>query len=76
MRYAFSQCKIIEVEEEYVVQGEDIFTGREVEVRIPAPAFQSYKRGALIQEAMPMLQTHEREFLMSGIYDWDIPNKW
>jgi len=76
MRYATSKCKIIETESEYVVKGEDIFTGREVEVRIPAPAFQKYHQGTLMQDAMPMLSTHEREFLLSGVYDWDLPKGW
>ena len=69
MRYADSKCNAIIVGSEYVVSGNDVFTGKHVEVRIPASALFAYRQGALIQEAMPMLSVSEREFLISGMYD-------
>ena len=75
MRYADSCCKIVSVGSEYVVTGSDVFTGKPVEVRIPAPALFAYRQGAMIQDAMPMLSAEDREFLISGMHDWDLPEE-
>lgn len=75
MRYADSRCQIHEEykpEHTYVVSGKDIFTGRQVAVRIPAKELNAYRRGALIQDAMPSLKPNERDFLLNGCYD-DLP---
>ena len=72
MRYADSRCQIHEEykpEHTYVVSGTDIFSGRRVAVRIPAKELNAYRRGALIQDAMPSLNINEREFLLNGCYD-------
>jgi hypothetical protein len=69
MNYADSRCKVTDIGGTYQVVGKDIFSGRTVEVKIPAPALFAYRQGAYIQDAMPMLSAQEREFLLSGIYD-------
>lgn len=69
MRYADARCSITDIGGTYLVQGRDVFTGRQVQVRIPAPALFAYRQGAFIQDAMPMLSAEEREFLLSGVYD-------
>lgn len=71
MRYADSNCSIISLGSEYLVQGKDVFTGTEVEVRIPSTALWEYRNGQSIQDCMHMLSPSEREFLMSGIWDDD-----
>lgn len=72
MRYADANCKIVSTGSEYIVTGRDVFTGAPVEVRIPAPALYAYRQGAMIQDAMPMLSVDEREFLISGMYSFDL----
>ncbi len=71
MRYADYRCKVTETyaPHVYVVTGRDVFTNREVTVKIPAPALFAYRQGKPIQDAMPMLSIDEREFLISGVYD-------
>ena len=72
MRYADRNCTTTEEYEPshvYVVSGRDVFTKREVTVRIPAAALFAYRQGAMIQDCMGMLSTTEREFLISGMYD-------
>lgn len=75
MRYADRNCNIVSTGSEYVVTGRDVFTGKPVEVRIPSPALFAYRQGAMIQDAMPMLSAAEREFLISGMFDWDFPEE-
>lgn len=75
MRYADARCQIVSTGSEYVVTGKDVFTGKPVEVRIPAPALFAYRQGAMIQDAMPMLSAADREFLISGMHDWDLPEE-
>lgn len=69
MRYADNYCEIISNGSEYIVKGKELFTKREIEVRIPVFALYQYRQGALIQEAMPMLSIAEREFLITGMYE-------
>ena len=72
MRYADTRCKIVSTGSEYIVTGQDIMTRKHIEVRIPAPALYAYRQGEMIQDAMPMLTTSEREFLLTGMYDYDL----
>lgn len=50
--YAFCQCPICQDREQILVS---------------VDGAKAYDRGALIQDAMPELNTHERERLMTGI---------
>jgi hypothetical protein len=52
-----------------VYRGKDVFTKREVCVRVPASALYAYRQGEMIQNAMPMLSPNERDFLLNGMYD-------
>lgn len=69
MRYADAKCQIVSTGAEYIVTGNDVFTGKPVTVCIPAPDLFAYRQGALIQDAMPTLSDAEREFLISGMYE-------
>jgi hypothetical protein len=72
MRYADSRCEYREVYEPqhaYIFTGPCIITKKQISVTIPAKELNAYRRGALIQEAMPSLTASEREFLMSGMSD-------
>ncbi len=72
MRYADSKCKIVSEGDSYVVTGKDVFSKRDVCVRIPSEQLYSYRQGNPIDTAMYSLNDSEREFLISGIYDsWD-----
>lgn len=69
MRYADAFCKITRAANEYVITGEDRFSGQQVTVRVPAHEMFAYRQGGYIQEAMPSVGESEREFLLSGMYD-------
>ena len=69
MRYADSTCQVVSVGDSYIVKGNDVFTGRAVEVKIPGEALWQYRQGSTIQDSMHMITPDEREFLMSGIYE-------
>lgn len=69
MRYADSRCRCLETHNPHVYTfvGPCIITGKETSVSVPAEALHAYRRGACIQDAMPMLTPDEREFLISGV---------
>lgn len=69
MRYADHRCHICAVGGKYVVTGNDVFTGVAVRVVIPANELEAYRRGELIQDAMPSLSIQEREFLICGMWE-------
>lgn len=76
MRYADAKCSYIEIykpHHAYTFTGPCIVTGETVSVTVPAKELNAYRRGALIQEAMPSLSAADREFLMTGISGkgWD-----
>lgn len=72
MRYADSRCTITEEfnPHRYIVTGKDVFTKRVVCVEIPAHELNAYRRGMLINEAMPSVSAKGRDFLISGVYDY------
>jgi hypothetical protein len=70
MRYANSLCRykeVFEPEHAYVFTGLCTVTRKEVSVTVPAKELYAYRKGALIQDAMPSVSKDDREFLMSGI---------
>ena len=71
MNYADRMCTYVEVYDPagYLYTGKDVFTGTKVTVFILSKELNAYRRGAMIQEAMPSLSIEEREFLISGMYD-------
>lgn len=75
MRYADNCCSYKELynPHQYVFTGKCIVTGKTVSVSIPAKELNAYRRGQLIQVAMPSISANDREFLMSGISGegWD-----
>lgn len=42
-------------------------TGKEYVVAVPREGYNKWKNGMLIQDALPELNTNQREFLISGI---------
>ena len=70
MRYADANCTIVSTGSHYIVTGRDVFTGNNVEIKIPSEELFAYRQGAYIQDAMPSLSAAEREFLISGMYEW------
>ena len=69
MRYADAKCKIVRVDNDYVITGKDVFTGDSVRVVVPGPELFAYRQGVNIADAMPSVGVNEREFLISGMYD-------
>lgn len=71
MRYADSHCTYTESREGgkhvYVFTGPCTVTGKPHSVTIPGEELYAYRRGALIQTAMPSVSRDDAEFLMSGM---------
>lgn len=70
MLYADDYCictELHELEHIYVFSGICVITKKPHSVAIPAKELYAYRRGGLIQVAMPSLSADEREFLMTGI---------
>ena len=67
MRYADACCEVVSVGSHYIVKGKDVFTGSDVTVKIPSEELFNYRKGMMIQDAMPSLTCDEREFLISGM---------
>ena len=44
-----------------------VFTGKEYSVVVPIEGYSKWKKGMLIQDALPELSVDDREFLISGI---------
>lgn len=70
MRYADAKCTVKGVGDYYIITGKDVFTHREVEIKLPSQELFLYRQGLPIQNAMRSLSDQEREFLISGMYDW------
>lgn len=51
----------------YHYTGKCRVTGKQWTVSVPGQELHQYRRGKLIQEAMPSLSTEDREFLITGI---------
>lgn len=51
----------------YVFAGTCIMTKKPYSVRVPAAELFAYRRGSLIQDAMPSVSRDDREFLISGL---------
>lgn len=74
MRFADSKCKYTEVyqpEHAYIFKGRCISSGKDVEVKVKAQELYNYRQGALIQNALVSNTAQEREFLISGLWEWD-----
>lgn len=70
MRYADTYCVVTEEytpKHVYIYTGPCVLSGKLVTVRIPAEELHAYRRGLMIQDAMPSLKADEREFLLSGM---------
>lgn len=71
MKYAFSFCKIISVQndkESYRrVIGNCISCNKRVYIKIPENEIQSYIKGNLMQNALKSISVSDREFLISGM---------
>ncbi len=65
--------EVYEPEHVYVFGGNCRITGIHYKVRVPAAALFEYRQGARIQDAMPMVSSEDREFLLSGVSPagWD-----
>jgi len=77
MKYADNCCMCTEVfqpSHAYIFSGPCVVTGQPQMVIVPAHELFAYRRGKLIQIAMPSLSASEREFLITGISQegWDI----
>lgn len=70
MRYADAKCEVKGVGDYYIITGHDVFTKRKVEIKLPSQELFYYRQGLPIQDAMRSLSVQEREFLISGMYDW------
>lgn len=68
MRYADAYCTYTELNNphRYVFTGPCRVTKKRVSVTIPGAELYAYRRGKLIQDAMPSVSDGDREFLMSG----------
>ena len=70
MRHADGYCAYKENFQDgkhsYTFMGPCIQTGKAYSVTIPAQELYAYRRGAMIQDAMPSVKAEDREFLMSG----------
>jgi|TARA_R100001530_G_scaffold35417_2_gene27604 hypothetical protein len=51
----------------YHFAGKCVVTGKEWAVTVPGKELHMYRRGKLIQDAMPSVSTDDREFLITGI---------
>ena len=77
MRYADSQCEIIESyqpQHTYTFVGPCVVTGKEQRVTVMAVDLFRYRQGGYVQDAFPYLSKGDREFLISGTSDegWQI----
>lgn len=56
-----------------IVAGPCRYCHEHVQIDVPWLGFEEWKQGALIQNAMPSLDTESREFLISGVCGtcWD-----
>lgn len=73
MPYFQTNCSYVETFEPehcYTFTGKCITSGREVSVTVKSGDLYRYNRGAFIQSAFPYLSADEREFLMSGMYEF------
>jgi hypothetical protein len=68
MRYADSFCECVEKYEPhvYIFTGRCMVTKEPYSVTVPAEELNAYRRGNLIQDAMPSVSDEDREFLVSG----------
>jgi hypothetical protein len=76
MRYADECCTYTEInspEHAYVFTGKCRMTGETVSVTVPGKELYAYRKGGLIQDAMPSVSAADREFLMTGLSGeaWD-----
>jgi hypothetical protein len=55
---------------EYIFTGPCIISNETVKVTVKGGDLFAYRNGALIQNAFPYLTAQEREWMMSGIYNW------
>jgi hypothetical protein len=72
MRYADSQCEMIEVyqpEHTYTFVGPCVVTGKEQRVTVKAEDLFRYRQGGYVQDCFPYLSKGDREFLISGTSD-------
>jgi hypothetical protein len=66
MFYANNFCTYTEDMTHYIFSGPCMECKKTIKIRIPKEALYKYNQGAHIQNAIPMLNDGEREFLMSG----------
>ena len=57
--------------QEYTFIGPCIISNETVKVTVKGDDLFEYRNGALIQNAFPYLTAQEREWIMSGVYNWD-----
>lgn len=71
MRYADQYCTYQPQSKDgkhvYIFTGECLITHKKYSVTIPGEELHDYRKGHLIQIAMPSVSKEDREFLMSGI---------
>jgi hypothetical protein len=77
MRYADSQCQVIEQynpEHTYTYVGPCVVTGKEQRVTVKAIDLNRYRQGGYVQDCFPYLDASQREFLISGTSQegWEI----
>ena len=69
MRYADSHCSYTETNEphNYMFTGACVYCSQAISVVIAGTELYNYRQGKPIKDAMPSVNSDEREFLMSGI---------
>ena len=55
----------------YTFIGKCVISGKDVSVTVGGKDLFKYHQGTLMQEAFPYLTAQEREWMITGIYDWD-----
>lgn len=49
------------------IEGPCVFTGKMYKVVVPIKGYSAWRKGMMIQDALPELSAEDREFLISGI---------
>jgi hypothetical protein len=54
----------------YTFSGKCVISGKDVSVTVKGPDLYKYNQGAYIQDAFPYLTPDEREWMMTGMYEF------
>ncbi|OYT14915.1 MAG: hypothetical protein B7C24_15770 [Bacteroidetes bacterium 4572_77] len=70
MTQACTYTEQFEPEHTYTFKGKCLTSGNDVSVTVNGCDLYRYNQGDYIQDAFPYLTTAEREWMMSGMFEW------